>query len=112
MYSSICKHDTHIMKLRGCIIHHLFECGCCKCGFFIRDHYGACDVFCKCSPCFIHLNETCRCISVFYHECKGLIWPSYLLTQSFHCVIICCIHCCLLYTSDAADEEDSVDLGG
>ena len=21
-------------------------------------------------------------------------------------------HCCLLYTSDAADEEDSVDLGG
>ena len=22
------------------------------------------------------------------------------------------VKCCLLYTSDAADEEDSVDLGG
>ena len=25
---------------------------------------------------------------------------------------MCCCLCCLLYTSDAADEEDSVDLGG
>ena len=23
-----------------------------------------------------------------------------------------CAYCCLLYTSDAADEEDSVDFGG
>eukprot|EP00658_Telonema_sp_P-2_P059627 TRINITY_DN48747_c0_g1_i1.p1 TRINITY_DN48747_c0_g1~~TRINITY_DN48747_c0_g1_i1.p1 ORF type:complete len:122 (-),score=20.82 TRINITY_DN48747_c0_g1_i1:27-392(-) len=25
---------------------------------------------------------------------------------------LCCSYSCLLYTSDAADEEDSVDLGG
>ena len=25
---------------------------------------------------------------------------------------MCWLHCCLLYTSDATDEEDSVDLGG
>ena len=28
------------------------------------------------------------------------------------CLIICAVISCLLYTSDAADEEDSVDLGG
>src|SRR5664280_2946527 len=28
------------------------------------------------------------------------------------CRTACCLVSCLLYTSDAADEEDSVDLGG
>eukprot|EP00658_Telonema_sp_P-2_P082697 TRINITY_DN8790_c0_g1_i1.p1 TRINITY_DN8790_c0_g1~~TRINITY_DN8790_c0_g1_i1.p1 ORF type:complete len:115 (-),score=6.20 TRINITY_DN8790_c0_g1_i1:85-429(-) len=35
-----------------------------------------------------------------------ILWPA-AITQS---LVECCT--CLLYTSDAADEEDSVDLGG
>eukprot|EP00658_Telonema_sp_P-2_P031185 TRINITY_DN23397_c0_g1_i1.p1 TRINITY_DN23397_c0_g1~~TRINITY_DN23397_c0_g1_i1.p1 ORF type:complete len:136 (+),score=28.45 TRINITY_DN23397_c0_g1_i1:422-829(+) len=39
-----------------------------------------------------------------------------LCTEAFDMVIqsvpVLCVDTCLLYTSDAADEEDSVDLGG
>eukprot|EP00656_Telonema_subtile_P022195 TRINITY_DN2328_c0_g1_i1.p2 TRINITY_DN2328_c0_g1~~TRINITY_DN2328_c0_g1_i1.p2 ORF type:complete len:113 (-),score=7.94 TRINITY_DN2328_c0_g1_i1:27-365(-) len=42
--------------------------------------------------------------------------PSPLLTNHnpFDCALVpvLCVDTCLLYTSDAADEEDSVDLGG
>src|SRR5664280_2597247 len=44
-----------------------------------------------------HLDTTCMCRGVSEEiECSPYRWSS----------------SCLLYTSDAADEEDSVDLGG
>src|SRR5664280_1175762 len=54
-------------------------------------------------------------------ECKcNTVWFKYLLYQSISSTIhifrdnyiITWSEDCLLYTSDAADEEDSVDLGG
>eukprot|EP00658_Telonema_sp_P-2_P076398 TRINITY_DN6675_c0_g1_i1.p1 TRINITY_DN6675_c0_g1~~TRINITY_DN6675_c0_g1_i1.p1 ORF type:complete len:112 (+),score=31.75 TRINITY_DN6675_c0_g1_i1:25-360(+) len=41
-------------------------------------------------------------------QCEGLRGESHKLTKGYKISR----HCCLLYTSDAADEEDSVDLGG
>ena len=46
---------------------------------------------------------------------KGCIVAAKPIARSFPeivFVVVIHIHHCLLYTSDAADEEDSVDLGG
>eukprot|EP00656_Telonema_subtile_P024455 TRINITY_DN26690_c0_g1_i3.p3 TRINITY_DN26690_c0_g1~~TRINITY_DN26690_c0_g1_i3.p3 ORF type:complete len:106 (+),score=1.88 TRINITY_DN26690_c0_g1_i3:891-1208(+) len=48
-----------------------------------------------------------------HHGCKHLVL---VLQHGMHCVLVeqpvVLSRACLLYTSDAADEEDSVDLGG
>ena len=45
------------------------------------------------------------------HEVRKLIaGPTVFICDE--CVELCMDIICLLYTSDAADEEDSVDLGG
>ena len=45
---------------------------------------------------------------------RGDAMPSYVKAalRLIHPEVWCCSGSCLLYTSDAADEEDSVDLGG
>eukprot|EP00656_Telonema_subtile_P050632 TRINITY_DN6609_c0_g1_i4.p2 TRINITY_DN6609_c0_g1~~TRINITY_DN6609_c0_g1_i4.p2 ORF type:complete len:166 (-),score=23.03 TRINITY_DN6609_c0_g1_i4:109-606(-) len=60
-----------------------------------------------CARCVIHCDRHCPPIA----NCLGrhnrrpfvklLVW-----------LVVACALACLLYTSDAADEEDSVDLGG
>ena len=45
--------------------------------------------------------------SVLSHTNRAAAWPNCKWKT-----ILCTKDCCLLYTSDAADEEDSVDLGG
>eukprot|EP00658_Telonema_sp_P-2_P050833 TRINITY_DN38867_c0_g1_i3.p1 TRINITY_DN38867_c0_g1~~TRINITY_DN38867_c0_g1_i3.p1 ORF type:complete len:102 (+),score=9.71 TRINITY_DN38867_c0_g1_i3:217-522(+) len=47
-------------------------------------------------------NHLCICSAVIYYNCHFACVSDFLLY----------IKICLLYTSDAADEEDSVDLGG
>eukprot|EP00658_Telonema_sp_P-2_P013839 TRINITY_DN15248_c0_g1_i10.p1 TRINITY_DN15248_c0_g1~~TRINITY_DN15248_c0_g1_i10.p1 ORF type:complete len:128 (-),score=13.39 TRINITY_DN15248_c0_g1_i10:80-463(-) len=42
----------------------------------------------------------------------AIIWGRVLALAAFECHAPVCPKVCLLYTSDAADEEDSVDLGG
>eukprot|EP00656_Telonema_subtile_P045696 TRINITY_DN51968_c0_g1_i1.p1 TRINITY_DN51968_c0_g1~~TRINITY_DN51968_c0_g1_i1.p1 ORF type:complete len:139 (-),score=7.02 TRINITY_DN51968_c0_g1_i1:12-428(-) len=54
----------------------------------------------------LQVRDTCSPSSS--EECDvydALFWVSWLGTLGLYT-------CCLLYTSDAADEEDSVDLGG
>ena len=50
--------------------------------------------------------QCCAVGCIFYRVIE--IDLEYILKQLF----VSTLCCCLLYTSDAADEEDSVDLGG
>eukprot|EP00656_Telonema_subtile_P008097 TRINITY_DN13798_c0_g1_i2.p1 TRINITY_DN13798_c0_g1~~TRINITY_DN13798_c0_g1_i2.p1 ORF type:complete len:100 (+),score=0.74 TRINITY_DN13798_c0_g1_i2:113-412(+) len=53
-------------------------------------------------------------IRVNHASIQHLVRHSRLAERSQRCQIlpVLCVDTCLLYTSDAADEEDSVDLGG
>ena len=50
-------------------------------------------------------------ISIF-NRAKELNVKGYVLKEFSTDVLEDCINACLLYTSDAADERSSVDLGG
>eukprot|EP00658_Telonema_sp_P-2_P056936 TRINITY_DN453_c0_g1_i6.p1 TRINITY_DN453_c0_g1~~TRINITY_DN453_c0_g1_i6.p1 ORF type:complete len:109 (-),score=42.03 TRINITY_DN453_c0_g1_i6:53-379(-) len=54
-----------------------------------------------------------KIIAVFHALHRHLMprHPPYAL-NSLAVIPVLCVDTCLLYTSDAADEEDSVDLGG
>src|SRR5665648_446060 len=57
------------------------------------------------------VTAVCASISGEYNR-SGLFTPL-VWTYSKFCLLMVNLHIiCLLYTSDAADEEDSVDLGG
>ena len=47
-------------------------------------------------------------ISAGYNLTENIFWSFYYTATGLHAIHVLC----LLYTSDAADEEDSVDLGG
>src|SRR5664280_3442522 len=63
----------------------------------------------------VHLKITCRCFrkSKWFREfCIIMLFDNFSQCILYHTSISCQVNICLLYTSDAADEEDSVDLGG
>ena len=66
----------------------------------------------------IHVYERCSQFSILQQLPSAYMWASPMPQRAldqFHLVLKKCPaqrQVCLLYTSDAADEEDSVDLGG
>src|SRR5664280_717380 len=69
--------------------------------FFSKIAYLPECIYIKCIEFFLNPSsnsaDNCQIISFFFFSCTYSVIVNY---------------CCLLYTSDAADEEDSVDLGG
>src|SRR5674536_401075 len=87
-------------------------------------YYIWCRVYFCCFFCFFFFSSRRR-----HTRCSGVSWArdvykrQPLICLNYDVVRGCCIRpkmsmirprsrICLLYTSDAADEEDSVDLGG
>ena len=56
------------------------------------------------------LNSSSLIVTLSWQSCVG--WLSVIWSNLVVHVVCYVIEACLLYTSDAADEEDSVDLGG
>src|SRR5665648_1297741 len=75
------------------------------------------NIYCSIAPgvedvlawrsCSIQLPEICFTLSFIAHSTPPLTFPCTRIVWFFVTIVPC-----LLYTSDAADEEDSVDLGG
>src|SRR5664279_5632748 len=80
-------------------------------------YFQLCAMVCLCtrlSLCVgltVSMTPSCIFTTVCYglsmYQVVSLCW-----THGLYDAILYIYNCCLLYTSDAADEEDSVDLGG
>ena len=58
---------------------------------------------------YVAMLLCCNIIMLQYYYVAMLLCCNVIMLQ---CNYVAMLLCCLLYTSDAADEEDSVDLGG
>src|SRR5664280_1441693 len=74
----------------------------------LADHRGSSDDYRSPPTRRLWSLRPCRPSTTRDSDCGARRLRS-VRRSSTHVVII---DCCLLYTSDAADEEDSVDLGG
>ena len=68
--------------------------------YLVRSR-GLGDVYKRQSHCFIDFNVYCFYYCGHFNLCSNFLFNNFILN-----------HFCLLYTSDAADERSSVDLGG
>eukprot|EP00658_Telonema_sp_P-2_P076545 TRINITY_DN6720_c0_g1_i4.p1 TRINITY_DN6720_c0_g1~~TRINITY_DN6720_c0_g1_i4.p1 ORF type:complete len:103 (+),score=9.88 TRINITY_DN6720_c0_g1_i4:342-650(+) len=76
----------------------------------LGDHYCLLSLFFTCFSTLIYIQ--CQLMGPFmYYIAVSIFFTPHPYTRT-NTAINTHYYVCLLYTSDAADEEDSVDLGG